>query len=185
MSSTLGAGRPRLERARKRRPARPPAPISRGLSSGPTGLDNVLTATAAAARKPSAAPSAVAVAWSASIHRRRAARNAAHGLAMRPPAMPPMKRAWWPKNAPTIEPRKPPAPPAATRSRKIRTQTTFYHKANDGSEARPFDGSKTSRLLQRPPMCGFVTSWTRRGRRFHGKSSSLIRVARTSSTPAT
>jgi len=37
----------------------PPMPVSSVLVTGPTGLDNVLMATSAAARKPATAPQAV------------------------------------------------------------------------------------------------------------------------------
>src|SRR5207245_2285863 len=76
---------PGFDRARRRRPISPPAPTRRGLSTGPKGLDSVFTATAAAARKPIAAPTAVPVTSVPSIHLRRPATTAAHGLAMSPP----------------------------------------------------------------------------------------------------
>ena len=111
---------PGFDRARKRRPISPPAPTRRVLSTGPKGLDSVFTAMVAAARKPTAAPTAVPGTSAPLIHLRRPATTAAHGLPMSPPRTPPAKSPRMPNAAPMIEPRKAPAPPAVTRRKNSR-----------------------------------------------------------------
>jgi hypothetical protein len=95
---------------RLRAPRSAPIPASAVLSIGPTGLDSVFTATAAATMNPTAVPSAVPQNWVGVIQRRHVAMRATTAAAIRPPITPPAQRPPRPVAFPKIEPSAPPSP---------------------------------------------------------------------------
>lgn len=108
----MSRSRPASPRA-PRLPRSAPIPTRTVLRTGPTGLDKVFTATVAAARNPTPAPSAVVPRRVRGIHRRHAAIHAPSVTATSPPPMPPTWRPVEPKAWPSIEPAAPPNPASA------------------------------------------------------------------------
>jgi hypothetical protein len=109
-----------------------PIPGTSVLRTGPTGLDNVRTAIAAAIRNPTAVPNAVAVRRAGGTHPALAAPHATATDAIRPPAMPPTHNPVAPNRCPRTDPTAPPKPGNTQPSRKRKTGFTFLPSKNSG-----------------------------------------------------